>query len=230
MPLFVAGSDDLHHLDDDPVPLQLGNACIECGDARSELLARDGVIEVLVHALHLARHERRSSCHGEAATAASRRMQRMVGTIVAIWIKRAHRLPLDSVLEARLVQGRGVEGSADQGGWRQITIISEEAWGDAVAELGREIDPSHRRANVMVRGIDLEDSRGTSLRLGGCVVNIRGENPPCKLMEPMRAALKPHWRAGVFGEIVEGGTIRVGEPATMEPRLQPGAGTGQSRE
>ncbi|HKS23281.1 MAG TPA: hypothetical protein VJZ76_10815 [Thermoanaerobaculia bacterium] len=29
--------------------------------------------------------------------------------------------------------------------------------------------------------------------------------------EGLRAALKPHWRGGVFGEIVEGGTIATGD-------------------
>jgi len=118
---------------------------------------------------------------------------------------------MDRVDEATLVAGRGLEGSADQGGWRQVTIISEEAWRDAAAELGDDVDPSHRRANVMVRGIDLENSRGKQIRLGACVVNIRGENPPCKLMGEMQRPLKPHWRAGVFGEIAAGGTIRVGD-------------------
>jgi MOSC domain-containing protein YiiM len=139
-----------------------------------------------------------------------------VGEIVAIWIKRAHRGDMDRVDEAQLVAGRGVAGSADQGGWRQVTIIDEKAWRDAEAELGAEVDPSRRRANVMVRGIDLENSRGKRLLLGECVVNIRGENPPCRLMGNIQTALKPNWRAGVFGEIVEGGTIRVGEPVSYQ--------------
>ncbi len=139
-----------------------------------------------------------------------------MGEIVALWIKRAHRGQMDRVDEAKLVAGRGLEGSADQGGWRQVTIISEEAWRDAVAECADDFDPSHRRANVMVRGIDLEDSRGKQLHLGDCVINIRGENPPCKRMGEMRAPLKPHWRAGVFGEIVAGGTIRVGDSVSYQ--------------
>jgi len=137
-----------------------------------------------------------------------------MGTIVAIWIKPASRVPMKPVDEAELVAGRGLIGNADQGGWRQVTIIDEKAWRDAEAELGKEVDPSHRRANVMVRGIDLENSRGKKLRLGGCVIEIRGENPPCRLMAEMQKPLKPHWRAGVFGSIVDGGTIRVGDPAT----------------
>jgi len=137
-----------------------------------------------------------------------------MGTIAAIWIKPASRAPMKPVDEAELVAGRGLKGNADQGGWRQVTIIDEKAWRDAEAEIGKEFDPSHRRANVMVTGIDLENSRGKKLRLGTCVIEIRGENPPCRRMGEMQQPLKPHWRAGVFGSVVDGGTIRVGEPAT----------------
>jgi len=139
-----------------------------------------------------------------------------VGEIVAIWVKRAHRGEMDAVEEAQLVAGRGITGNADQGGWRQVTIIDEKAWTDAQAELGKEVDPSRRRANVMIRGIDLEKSRGRKLRLGDCVIEIRGENPPCRRMGDMQQPLKPHCRAGVFASIQEGGTIRVGDPVTYQ--------------
>jgi MOSC domain-containing protein YiiM len=140
-----------------------------------------------------------------------------MGEIVSIWIKRAHGGSMDPVEEATLVAGGGLLGSADQGGRRQITIIDEAAWRDALDELGVDVDPAARRANVMVRGVDLEKSRGRALHLGGCSISIRGENPPCSVMdeakEGLRNALRSRWRAGVFGEIVQGGTIRVGDPA-----------------
>jgi MOSC domain-containing protein YiiM len=136
--------------------------------------------------------------------------------IVSIWIKRAHRQPMKRVDQAELVAGRGLVGNADQGGWRQVTIIDEDAWRNATEELGVDVDPSARRANVMIRGLDLEGSRGRKLILGDCVINIRGENPPCRLMDQMQKFLKPHWRAGIFGEIVEGGTIRAGDEVAFE--------------
>ncbi len=81
------------------------------------------------------------------------------------------------------------------------------------------VDPSARRANVVVQGIDLEKSHGRMLRLGGCLVRINGEVRPCERMDEarqgLRSALNPHWRGGVFAEIVEGGTIRVGDPAEL---------------
>lgn len=139
-----------------------------------------------------------------------------MGEIVSIWIKREKGGPMERVDAAQLVAGRGLAGSADQGGSRQITLIEERAWRDAEREVGSEVDPSVRRANVMVRGVDLEHSAGHQLRLGGCVIVIGGENPACDDVDAVRPgladALHPHWRAGVFGEISTGGTIRAGDP------------------
>jgi MOSC domain-containing protein YiiM len=141
-----------------------------------------------------------------------------MGEIISIWIKRAHRGPMDAAAEAELVAGRGVRGSADQGGKRQITIIDEGAWSEVEQELGVLVNPTARRANVMLRGLDLENSRGRLLRLGNCMIRIHGEVRPCAQMDAnhpgLRNALKPRWRGGVFGEILEGGPIRIGDSAS----------------
>jgi MOSC domain-containing protein YiiM len=141
----------------------------------------------------------------------------MTGEIVSIWIKRAHRGVMDSVESVDAIAGRGLIGNADQGRRRQITIIDEAAWREAAAETGHDVDPSKRRANVMLRRIPLAESRGRLLRLGTCIVRILGETRPCEQMEEaqagLRKALSPNWRAGVFGEIIEGGAIRVGDSA-----------------
>lgn len=143
----------------------------------------------------------------------------MTGEVVNIWIKRAHYGVMDSVESAEAIAGRGLVGNADQGRRRQITIIDEAAWREAAAETGHDVDPSRRRANVMLRGIALADSRGKLLRLGACLVRVLGETRPCERMEEaqagLRKALSPNWRAGVFGEIVEGGAIRVGDRAEL---------------
>jgi MOSC domain-containing protein YiiM len=142
----------------------------------------------------------------------------------ALWIKRAHRGPMDRAERAELVAGRGVRGSADQGGRRQVSIISQEAWDAAVEQLGVAVDPSARRANVMISGVDLADSRGKLLRIGPALIRILGEVRPCERMdeaeEGLRNALKPHWRGGVFGEILEGGTIAVGDAVAIEEGIR----------
>lgn len=141
----------------------------------------------------------------------------MPGEVVTIWLKRFKGGPMDRVLFAEAVPGRGLAGNANQGGKRQITIIDEARWGDACAELGVDVDPSARRANVMLRGLELRETRGRTLRIGPVLVRIYNETRPCHQMdeaEPgLREALSPEWRAGAYGEIVQGGVIRVGDVA-----------------
>ncbi len=137
------------------------------------------------------------------------------GRLEAIWIKRAHRGPMDPRERARMVAGRGLENNADQGGKRQVTLLSAEAWADVDAELGAEVDPRARRANLFVHGLDLEESRGRTLEVGGCRILIGGETRPCRRMDEafpgLQEALVPHWRAGAYGEVVDGGEVAVGD-------------------
>jgi MOSC domain-containing protein YiiM len=141
----------------------------------------------------------------------------MPGEVLALWLKRFKGGPMDPVLFAEAVAGRGLAGNANQGGKRQVTIIDQDRWREAEAELGLSVHPSARRANVMLRGIDLENMRGRELRIGPCVIRIYNETRPCEQMDDaqpgLRDALKPRWRAGAFGEIVQGGVMRVGDGA-----------------
>jgi MOSC domain-containing protein YiiM len=142
------------------------------------------------------------------------------GEVAAIWLKRFKRGPMDPVLFAEAVEGRGLAGNANQGGKRQITIIDEARWREAQEEVGFDVPPTARRANLMLRGVDLENSRGRILRVGEVEIRIYNETRPCERMEEahkgLRAALGTRWRGGVYGEIVKGGVIRVGDEAFLE--------------
>jgi len=139
---------------------------------------------------------------------------------VKIWLKRFKGGPMDPVMFAEAVPGRGLAGNANQGGKRQVTIIDEARWEEACAELGATVDPSARRANVMLRGIDLENMRGRTLRIGPMLVRIYNETRPCEQMDDahrgLRVALQPRWRAGAYGEVVEGGIVQVGDAVEWE--------------
>jgi MOSC domain-containing protein YiiM len=137
------------------------------------------------------------------------------GRLESIWIKRFRRGPMDTAPRARLVAGRGIVGNANQGGKRQVTIISREAWDAVIEHLGESVSPATRRANLLVSGIDLVQTRGRVLRVGGCHLRIYGETKPCWQMEEahpgLQSALRPDWRGGAFAEVLDDGEIAVGD-------------------
>jgi MOSC domain-containing protein YiiM len=143
-----------------------------------------------------------------------------VGRVEQIWLKRARRGPMDSVPSATLEAGKGVRGSANYGGRRHVTLISAERWKDLTKALGADVHPSTRRANVMVSGLDLEDTRGRILRIGPCLLRIGGETRPCERMEEahpgLQEAMKTRWGGGVWAEVLTGGDITVGDGAMWE--------------
>jgi MOSC domain-containing protein YiiM len=147
------------------------------------------------------------------------------GELLAIWIKRFKRGPMDPVQSARLIAGRGIAGNTDQGGRRQVTMIDEAAWEAASRTLGflpgMTPDPRLRRANLMLRGINLFKTHTRILRIGDCRIRIYGEVTPCRKIEEsltgLQEALRPEWRGGAFGEVLDDGEIRGGDPVSWVP-------------
>jgi len=142
------------------------------------------------------------------------------GLLKAIWIKRAKRGVMDARPAATLIAGRGLTGNANQGGRRQVTIISEERWRDIARALDADIEPHLRRANLLVSGVDLEKSDGKILRIGACRVRLIGETKPCERMEEahpgLQDAMRPHWGGGAYGEVLDDGEIAVGDAVSFE--------------
>lgn len=143
----------------------------------------------------------------------------MHGTLEAIWVKRARKGVMDPADSARLVEDHGVEGNPRHGSRRQVTVIAREAWDAMMRELNADLDPSTRRANLLVNGVDLRDTRGRVLRVGECAIEIGGETRPCERMEEalpgLRTAMSPEWRGGVFGKVVVPGVVRVGDAVEL---------------
>ena len=143
-----------------------------------------------------------------------------IGKLERLWLKRAKGGPMDPVDNALLEVDSGLRGNANRGGKRQVTIISKERWAELMDALGANVPPSARRANLMVSGIDLENSRGRVLRIGGTRLRINGETRPCEQMEQAHAGLqelmRERWGGGAFAEVLDGGVIRVGDGVRFE--------------
>ena len=122
---------------------------------------------------------------------------------------------MDSIHRVRTVAGKGLEGNANQGGKRQVTIVSSKHWGEVTAPLGDTPDPRLRRCNLLVSDIDFEDAHGKILKIGSVRIRIYGETRPCEQMEAavpgLRNAMSVPWGGGAFGEVLDDGEIAVGD-------------------
>ena len=127
--------------------------------------------------------------------------------------------PMDPAARARVVAGKGIVGNANQGGKRQVTIVSNKHWSDVTAPLGQTPDARIRRANLLVSDIDFTDSRGKILTIGGVRIRICGETRPCEQMEAavpgLREAMSVPWGGGAFGEVLDDGEIALGDAVTL---------------
>ena len=149
----------------------------------------------------------------------------MAGRVESIHLVAEHEGDPVAVQSAVAVAGKGLEGDRyfrdDQPPLNQLTLIESEAIDEvAGADPALALAPGESRRQVTTSGIRLNDLVGREFTVGG--VSCRGVElcEPCSHLEKhtgragiMRALVH---RGGPNAEIVEGGTISVGDP--VEPR------------
>ncbi len=137
---------------------------------------------------------------------------------------------MKAVDELRVVSRTGIEHNADWGGKRQVTILEKERWDAMMEELGHpDVDPSARRANVLISGCDLADSSHRVLRLGAVRIEIMGETRPCERMDQahqgLRRAMASPWNGGAYGIILDDGALHVGDEVELLEASSPALGS-----
>lgn len=123
---------------------------------------------------------------------------------------------MDPLPQGLLLSGQGLEGSVGRSSRRQVTLLDADHWARVVERLGDPVDPIARRANLLLRGIVLTNTRGQLLRIGPTLLRIGGETTPCERMDEaspgLQELLRPDWGGGAFAQVIEGGHIAVGDP------------------
>jgi MOSC domain-containing protein YiiM len=140
-----------------------------------------------------------------------------MSTIKAIAIRNRPRIAMQSIGSAQISVDSGILGDfrgAQKD--RQITILSESDWLNACQQLDTELPWTTRRANLLVDGIEFDDSCvGRKLRIGTVELVITRETIPCSMMDAqyqgLTAALATHWRGGICCNVLNPGHIKLGD-------------------
>lgn len=143
------------------------------------------------------------------------------GKLVGISIRPAEGAPVQEVAHTAIHVKGGLEADYRRGaGSRAVTVLAREDWEAACRDAGADLPWTTRRANLLVEGIPLRESKGHYLRIGPVLLEITGQTRPCTVMEAahsgLRAALEPAWRGGVTCRVLEPGHVRPGDPVTLE--------------
>ena len=74
-------------------------------------------------------------------------------------------------------------------------------------QVGGNLGPGARRANLVLSNVNLENTRGRVLCIGTSRLRIAGETRPCEQMEQaapgLQQAMSERWGGGVFAEVLD---------------------------
>ena len=140
--------------------------------------------------------------------------------LLNIWTKPAKGGQMVSHGSIECITGEGLQGCVGgKADHRQVTILSLAAWNEAQQEIGEQMEPIYRRANLLVDDIDFENSKEKILVIGDLTIELTGETKPCAQMEELheglRNAMKPKWRGGATGKVLNSCIITIGDSATL---------------
>lgn len=140
----------------------------------------------------------------------------MSAQIVALFLSKASRAPLDVVPRVRALADRGLEGDrhAKPNSRRSVLLVDREVL-DAFG-----LAPGDVREQVTVSGVGIMAlAAGSRLRVGDAVLEVGAPCAPCERMEELQSGLQKalDGRRGRFVRVVVEGGFAVGDPVRVEP-------------
>ena len=122
------------------------------------------------------------------------------------------------VPEIRLRRNHGVVGDAHAGDWhRQVSLLANESV-DKMKEKFPDIPVGAFAENILTEGISLYTLPvGTRLRAGETLLEVtqigKECHADCAIRQQVGDCVMP--REGIFAIVLEGGTVRPGDPITV---------------
>jgi MOSC domain-containing protein YiiM len=154
----------------------------------------------------------------------------MSGEIITIHIASSAGAPMQEVEAVEAFAGEGLVGdryrdgagfysaTPTDPGARELTLIEAESLAAVLSETGITLDPAEHRRNLTTRAIALDTLLGQRFRIGEVICEGVRPCPPCVHLEDVtgKQVMKPlvH-RGGLRARILEGGSIRVGDPINL---------------
>lgn len=141
-----------------------------------------------------------------------------VGIVSGLAVRTGVRAAMQELDSVEAVANGGIAGDVPAPVDRGITLLASRQWQEVVAELGVDYPWHTRRANVLIDCDRLGHLLGETIEIGEVVIQIKGETDPCHVMEAIHPRLKevltPELRGGVYGRVLQGGSITIGATVT----------------
>ena len=151
-----------------------------------------------------------------------------MASLEAICVAPAAGAPMQALSEVEAVPGAGLSGDryllgigfySPQPGFREVTLFEAEVLDWLASQHGLSFSPTEHRRNLTTRGVRLMDLLGQRFRIGQVVLEGMKDCPPCEHLVSLvhKPVLHPLvGRGGLRARILEGGTLRVGDPVVAE--------------
>ena len=147
--------------------------------------------------------------------------ERIIGPVLSVALRTAQRGPMKEVSEATATVDGGLTGDIAVSRDRGITFLSARQWKQVNEELHANLPWHTRRANVLIDAGGLGELIGSTIKVGEVTVKVIAETKPCGLMDTLysglRQTLVPDYRGGVYGRVIQGGRICVGDKLAVIP-------------
>lgn len=152
--------------------------------------------------------------------------------VAAIYISAKAGAPMESIEEANLIEGQGIEGDRYANGIgayskskreviRHISLIAREAIAAANEEHNTNFEEADTRRNIITEGIDLNKLVGIEFTIHG--VALRGIELCTPCARPSALSGKKGFndafqdRGGLRAEVLSDGHIKIGDTIDIEP-------------